>query len=207
MLQGSLTTGPAEAVLRSDLLLLMLLALLAATACVALVRLGRGATGAPPPQRSGLADPQRQLEAVRALRFEVMPILSPEERSMFRQIEAALQVLQPGARLLARVSLDEVVRPRVTDGRDWDRAATCIRSKRLDFAIFDAEGRIVAAIGCSARARQMGEGRDRVRRMALERAGVPYLSLDPGLRVEEICQALHTVISPPNPPGLTNVAA
>lgn len=197
MLQGSLTTGPAEAVLRSDLLLLMLLALLAATACLALVRLGRGATGAPQPQRSGLANPQRQLEAVRALRFVVMPILTPEEHGMFRQVEAALQVLLPGARLLARVSLDEVVRPLVVSGRDWDRAAACIRSKRLDFAIFDSEGRIVAAIGCAARARQMGEGRDRVRRAALERAGVPYLSLEPDMRPEDLCRALHAALPAP----------
>lgn len=187
----------ADAAPGSDILLLLLLLALIAVGLIALAALRR------PEEKTGrqaargsLADPQRQLEAVTAVRFEPIALMSQEERQLFNLIEAALAELAPGHRLLTRVGLDEVVRPLADTGRDQDRAMASIRSKRLDFAIFDGGGRIVAALGCEARARQIGEGRDRVRRAAMAQARVPYVLLTPGIRVDDLCLALDGLVGP-----------
>lgn len=191
MLPGSLDPVAADAAQRGALLLLLLFALLASGAVAALALRAGLARHGPGAGRSPLANPARQVEVVSALRFEAIPLMGEGERRLFRLIEAAAGELAPGCRLLARVSLDEVVRPRSATGRDWDQAMASIRSKRLDFALFDGEGRIVAAFGCAERVRMIGEGREKVRRGALAGAGIPYLPLAATTTVEEICLSLH----------------
>lgn len=191
MLPGSFDPVAADAAQRGALLLLLLLALLASGAVAALALRAGLARHGPGTGRSPLANPARQVEVVSALRFEAIPLMGEGERRLFRLIEAAAGELAPGCRLLARVSLDEVVRPRSATGRDWDQAMASIRSKRLDFALFDGEGRIVAAFGCAERVRMIGEGREKVRRAALAGAGIPYLPLAATTTVEEICLSLH----------------
>ena len=196
ILHGSFETIAAEAGQREEITLLLLLLLLVLAACGLVLALGRRA-GRPrltAPPRDTLANPMRQVEVVSALRFEPVPLLDPAERRLYDVIAAALGELAPNCRLLARISLDEAVRPLVASGRDWDRAHASIRSKRLDFAIFDTEGRIAAALWCASRAQSMGEGRDRVRRAVLARAGIPSAMLSPAMSVEEICLELDRIL-------------
>lgn len=178
-----------ETALHDGVLVLLMVLFVVATGTAAFIAIPHG-HGRPRGRHAPLSSPARQVEVVSSVRFEVTPILSPEEAGLFATIEAAVSALAPGCRVLARVSLDEVVRALADAGEDWDGAMASIRTKRLDFAIFDPGGRIIAGLGCAERARRMGAGRDQVRRAALARAGIPYVVLGPDMTVEAICLAL-----------------
>lgn len=106
-----------------------------------------------------------------------------------------------GYRLMAQTSLGEILRPIAGTNPDQrQQAFTAINSKRLDFAIFDRLGHLVAAI------EYLGKGhcashsfmRDAVKRAALRKAGVPFIELPADITETSLRSRLAEAL-PPTP--------
>lgn len=135
--------------------------------------LGRSRRKTPSP----MADPRRQLQAVRNVEFVVKPLLPQSTARVLPLVEAALAEYAPEHRVMAQVALQEAIQPVAsTSTSDLLRADLSIKSKRLDIAVVDDMGQLVAAMGCAGS--HCSPMRDSIRREALQSAGVPYLDLN-----------------------------
>lgn len=150
------------------------LTLLWALSCAAAAYfLGRSRLKTPSP----MADPLKQLEAVRNVEFTVKPLLPPSTAHVLPLVEAALAEYAPEHRVMAQVALQEAIQPVTTTSTSASlRADMSIKSKRLDIAVVNDEGQLVAALGCAGS--HCSPIRDSIRREALQSAGIPYLDLN-----------------------------
>ncbi len=138
----------------------------------------------------GLADPERQLNAVSKVSFERKPLLNKSEYRVLVELEQIAKDAKQGLRVMAQTSLGEVLSP-IKSGGDWKvrkDAFASINSKRLDFAVFDRFGLLVIAIEYqgSGHYHQKTFMRDAVKKEALRRAGVPYLEVPKGMKPSEL---------------------
>ncbi|MEL6265326.1 MAG: DUF2726 domain-containing protein [Pseudomonadota bacterium] len=138
--------------------------------------------GGPTPPRRSMADPAAQLAVVSQVGFERWPLLNQSERRLFRFVERCLAPW-PDYRVMAQVSLGEVIRPRAQGDDDRRRdAMASVNSKRIDIAVIDPEGLLALAIEYqgSGHHRDGAFLRDAVKREALRRAGVTMLEVETG---------------------------
>ena len=73
-----------------------------------------------------------------------------------------------------------------------------INSKRLDFAVFDAEGTLILAIEYqgSGHYHEKSFIRDAVKKEALRKAGVPFLEVAKGSRPGELRERVQRILAP-----------
>lgn len=140
-------------------------------------------------------DAADQLRTVMNAEFRAQPLLNKSETKLFMALEKMVAEMTPGWRLMAQVSLGEVLQSR-------DVAAyRCINSKRVDMLLVDAECRPLHAIEYQGGAHHKGTAaaRDAVKKEALRRAGIGYVEVVAGdhtpaeLRriVEKLVQRAH----------------
>ncbi len=134
-----------------------------------------------------------QMRAVERSRFERRPLLNREEARVLPVLERAAREAGLGHRVMAQTSLGEVIRP---VGRGDPEAFAAINAKRLDFAIFDRQGLIACAIEYHGTGHFQGaaEARDRVKREALHRAGVPLVEVHPGFEVAGLVREVREAL-------------
>ena len=127
---------------------------------------------------SKLLPKARELGAIARTKFETTPVLGADEVGVLALIEAAVQELNSGFRVLVNTSLENVVN---LDGLD----ATSIASKvsmtgvKLKFAVVDRFGRLVVAVDHMRNvplSRQQNINRTVVIEV-LRKAGVWYLEI------------------------------
>jgi hypothetical protein len=154
-----------------------------------------------PPHRDGTR-PQTprlsQLDAVSGVGFRQRPILNKEERRAFLLVESFLADCAPGYRILAQISLGEVLSV-VDDGlsrREAERAFLAVNAKRLDLGIVDDGFALVAAIEYHGSGHFQGNARvrDAVKREALRSAGVPLVEIHEGTPIEELALRLSDIL-------------
>jgi hypothetical protein len=150
--------------------------------------------------RSKMNRPEHQMKVVAAAEFETQRMLNASEAKLLPVIEGALARYGRGHRVMAQTSLGELLRPRPQRGRkDLTEAAhAAINSKRLDFAIIDRSGRLVAAIEYqgSGHYGQTAFMRDAVKREVCRKAGVAFLEVKKGMRPSELDHMLNTLLAP-----------
>ncbi|HEX9857447.1 MAG TPA: DUF2726 domain-containing protein [Paracoccaceae bacterium] len=151
-------------------------------------------------QAPDLSDPKNQMDAIAAADFETTPLLNREEARLLPVLEAATRDFGSGHRLMVQTSLGEILRPREGScGKQALNAAyASINSKRIDFAVFNRFGHLVAAIEYQGTGHYQNHTfmRDAVKREAVRKAGVPYIEIPPDLPVEEIRSRLRAVLQP-----------
>ncbi|MEI4470589.1 DUF2726 domain-containing protein [Frigidibacter sp. MR17.24] len=156
----------------------------------------RQAPGAPP----DLA--HDHLDAVARSGFERRRLLNRAEARLLPVIEAEVAALGRGHRVMAQVSLGEILRPSESEGTaDSRRAAfNAINAKRLDFAVFDGGGWLLLAIEYQGHGHYHETSflRDAVKREALRKAGVPFLELPAEITPDGLRALLHRHL--PRPP-------
>jgi Protein of unknown function (DUF2726) len=121
-------------------------------------------------------DAADQLRTVMSAEFKAQPLLNKSETKLFMALEKMVAEMTPGWRLMAQVSLGEVLQSR-------DVAAyRCINSKRVDMLLVDAECRPLHAIEYQGGAHHKGTAaaRDAVKKEALRRAGIGYVEVVAG---------------------------
>ncbi len=145
----------------------------------------RSATGParPAPSRSeGRApDATEQLRTVMSATFKPRRLMSADEARVFKVAEAVVQRLDLKWRVMAQVSLGEVL-------SSSDPAAyAAVNSKRVDILVISGSGHPVAAIEYQGSGHYLGTAaaRDAVKKEALRRAGVAYIEVTPGHDVAE----------------------
>lgn len=145
-----------------------------------------------------MANPHDQMDAIAAVEFEVSPLLNREEARLLPVLEAAVREVGNGHRVMAQTSLGEIIRPKDTSANRTlrDAAYASINSKRLDFAVFDRSGKLVAAIEYQGSGHYQNKAflRDAVKREALRKAGVPYVEVQDRFAPGEVNSRLRAIL-------------
>lgn len=152
----------------------------------ALVRSGRrGGRG----RNDRTAAAAAQVDVVRASRFELKPLLNREEARLYPVLERVAEEAGRGHRVMAQISLGEVIRP--VKGSP-PGAMSAINSKRIDMGIFDRRGFLVCAVEYQGTGhwRNNASLRDTVKREALRAAGVELLEVYPDFDEEDVERSL-----------------
>ncbi|HEY0276376.1 MAG TPA: DUF2726 domain-containing protein [Paenirhodobacter sp.] len=116
--------------------------------------------------------------------FQVVPLLNRSEARILPLIDRITAEIGQGHRVMAQVSLGEVLRATNRFGKpDFESPANrAINAKRLDFVIVDRRGLMVAAIEFQGGGHHLGDTafiRDAVKREALRKAGLHLIELSP----------------------------
>jgi len=129
---------------------------------------------------------EAMLEYVRTANFGVRPVMNRFERQKWGQIMG--QISGKGY-VFPQMAMGGFLKP---DGKNAFRS---INSKRVDFLITDKTGRPVAAVECQGKGHYKGdwEKRARVKREALERAGVSLIEIFPKDKRKDIAVKLAPV--------------
>lgn len=155
---------------------------------------------------SPMADPLKQLEAVRNVEFTVKPLLPRSTAHVLPLVEAALAEYAPEHRVMAQVALQEAIQPVTTTSTSaLLRADLSIKSKRLDIAVIENMGQLVAALGCAGS--HCSPMRDSIRREALQNAGIPYLDLNEVQDELAICSFIAQKVAGATAPRALSSAA
>jgi len=120
-------------------------------------------------------DGAEQLRAVMAATFAKRRILSRSEAQVFQAAEQAIKTQGLGWRVMAQVSLGEVL------SSPDAKAYAAINSKRVDLLVISSGGEPIAAIEYQGSGHYQGTApvRDAVKKEALRRAGVRYMEITP----------------------------
>lgn len=117
-----------------------------------------------------LASASEQLRCVMSADFRSRPLLNRPEAQVFKALDAAVVARNPGWQVMAQVSLGEFL-------SSPDRGAyAAVNSKRVDFALMDAECRVRHALEYQGNGHHQGSAaaRDAVKKEALRKAGIGY---------------------------------
>ena len=117
-----------------------------------------------------LASASEQLRRVMAADFKARALLNRSETQVFKALDAAVVARNPAWQVMAQVSLGEFL-------SSPDRGAyAAINSKRVDFALMDAECRVRHALEYQGNGHHQGNAaaRDAVKKEALRKAGIGY---------------------------------
>ena len=111
-----------------------------------------------------------QLTTVMAADFSARSLLNQPEHTLFKALDAAVIVRNPGWQVMAQVSLGEFV------GSSDKDAYGCVNSKRVDFALMDPDACVRHAIEYQGSGHHQGTAaaRDAVKKEALRKAGIGY---------------------------------
>lgn len=145
-----------------------------------------------------IADPRVQLDAVASVDFEPIKIMNRPEFRVFQALEDIVAEGAPGHRVMAQVSLGEVIRP-VKDSAEWPerrRAFSSINSKRLDMVVVDARGYLALAVEYQGSGHHQKKAflRDAVKKEALRRAGVAFLEVEKGTKPSEFAMRVRNAL-------------
>jgi hypothetical protein len=146
----------------------------------------------------------QQLEAVtrETVKFTATRGMGRGEYDLFRAaLNVTRQSFPTGSYpffVFPQVALGQIIR--TTAPLDWqaDHAHRAINSKRCDFLIADRRGNPVAVLEYQGSGHNIGgtaERRDRIKRIALERAGVRYVEIRDGAPQAEIQQTIRDVLT------------
>lgn len=127
-------------------------------------------------------DAADQLRSVMAAGFTAKPLLNRSESFVLKALEPLVGELLPGWRVMAQVSLGEVL-----DSKDAE-AFNAINAKRVDFLLVDDEFRPRLVVEYQGQGHHQGSAaaRDAVKKEALRRAGVGYGEVLPSDTVADL---------------------
>ncbi|WP_292081836.1 DUF2726 domain-containing protein [Brevundimonas sp. UBA7506] len=114
--------------------------------------------------------------------FQPKRLMSKSEARTFLQIERLLRGHANGWRVMAQVSLGEVLT--TTDAK----AFAAVNSKRVDMLVIARDGQPLAAVEFQGSGHYLGTAaaRDAVKREALRRAGVDFIEVKPHHSEEDL---------------------
>ena len=147
---------------------------------------------------------RNQLEAVMrdSVEFSTRRVMGQGEYNVFcAAMNVTGQPFPPGSHpvwVFPQVALGQIIR--TSAPLDWqaDHAHQAINSKRCDLLLADRHGNPIAVVEYQGTGHDLGgtaERRDRIKRIALERAGVRVIEIPAQATGAEIRQAIRDVLS------------
>lgn len=102
--------------------------------------------------------------------FRPQPLLNQSEARVFNELHHIVNRCNPGWRVMAQVSLGEILRSKNTE------AFSCINSKRIDMLLIDeaCQPRHAIEYQGAGHYQSAAAARDAVKKEALRRAGIGY---------------------------------
>jgi hypothetical protein len=127
------------------------------------------------PLQTPITDAAEQLRLVMQASFDKKRLMSKDEARVFMLIERAVKTRDLSWRVMAQVSLGEIIRS------TNPKAHAAINSKRVDILLISRDGVPLAAVEYQGSGHYLGTAaaRDAVKREALRRAGVAFIEIDP----------------------------
>ena len=115
-------------------------------------------------------DAADQLRIVMGAEFTIQPLLNRSETRLFRELDRLVSELNPSWRVMAQVSMGEILRSRDAE------AFRCINAKRVDLLLVDEDCRPRHVVEYQGSGHHQGTAaaRDAVKKEALRRAGIGY---------------------------------
>lgn len=115
-------------------------------------------------------DAADQLRIVMGASFTIQPLLNRSETRLFRELDRLVSELSPSWKVMAQVSLGEILRSSDED------AYRCINSKRVDLLLVDEDCRPRHVVEYQGKGHHQGTAaaRDAIKKEALRRAGIGY---------------------------------
>ena len=146
---------------------------------------------APIPATSRMPDPADQLRIVMASKFRPKRFLNRGESRVFAALEPILTELAPGWRVMAQVSLGEVLESDSVEGFNT------INAKRVDFLLLDPKMRPRHAIEYQGQGHHQGPAaaRDAVKKEALRRAGIGFVEVHPDDTPAELRRVVERLVA------------
>lgn len=143
----------------------------------------------PKPAPSPLVDASDQLRIVTAAHFEKRRILSKAEARVLYTIEAAIKKLDVPWRVMAQVSLGEIL------ASPDSVAYSAINSKRVDLLVIASDGIPITAIEYHGSGHYQGSApaRDAVKKEALRKAGIRYVEVTAEHDIEDIWREISRI--------------
>ncbi|GHD15605.1 DUF2726 domain-containing protein [Tianweitania populi] len=131
---------------------------------------GRRGFGGREAEASRVPDAADQLRIVMGADFTVQPLLNKGETRLFRELDRLVSELNPEWRVMAQVSLGEILRSRDAE------AYRCINAKRVDLLLVDEDCRPRHVVEYQGSGHHQGTAaaRDAIKKEALRRAGIGY---------------------------------
>jgi hypothetical protein len=169
---------------------------------LAALALCRRLLGRRPARRPGRTTPAAAVAAALpdTVAFEPVAILNRDEGLLLPLLEAAARTVGRGHRVLARASLADLLRPAATAGSLDDRraAAAALATRRLDYAIIDGSGRLVAAVAYHGTAHYLDDAfkDDAIKREVIRRAGVLHVEIAQGFDDAEVLDRICALLAP-----------
>lgn len=155
-----------------------------------------------PAPRPDLGDPNVQVRHVLAARFEVRRLMNRWEYGHYARLRDHLAARQPSFHVFPQVPMGAIL------ATGCDLAFRSINAKRLDLLVVDSGGRPVAAIELQGSGHFQGDAmqRDRIKKEALRRAGIPLLEIYDGDDPDQLVRGLAVHLPPAShgtgtPPG------
>ena len=147
-------------------------------------------------ETADLGNPNTQIRYVLNADFEKRRIMNKGEYAVYAAARDLLGSISPGHHVFPQVSMGELLASRC------DNAYRAINSKRLDLAIVDSSGTPVAAVEYHGNGHFQGTAmqRDRIKKCALERAGIPLIELYTGFERSDFERRLRSVLGLEAPP-------
>jgi hypothetical protein len=145
-----------------------------------------------------ILDAADQLRIVMGAHFTARPVLNQSEARVFEELCQIVQRCKPGWRVMAQVSLGEILRSKDSE------AYSCINSKRVDMLLVDEECRPRHAIEYQGGGHYQGTAaaRDAVKKEALRRAGIGYHEVVAGKTTPaDLRQFVENLLSKTDTPG------
>ncbi|MNT13362.1 hypothetical protein D3C72_1483290 [compost metagenome] len=148
------------------------------------------------PAQNDRVDPTTQLAIVMTAEFRPKRLMSKSEARTFLQIERLLRGHGNGWRVMAQVSLGEVLTS--TD----PKAFAAVNSKRVDMLVIARDGQPLAAVEFQGSGHYLGTAaaRDAVKREALRRAGVDFIEVKPDHSDEDLAFEIARLVRLKGPP-------
>ncbi|MBS9719189.1 DUF2726 domain-containing protein [Tianweitania sp. BSSL-BM11] len=115
-------------------------------------------------------DAADQLRIVMGADFTIQPLLNKGETRLYRELDRLVSERNPEWRVMAQVSLGEILRSRDAE------AYRCINAKRVDLLLVDADCRPRHVVEYQGSGHHQGTAaaRDAIKKEALRRAGIGY---------------------------------
>ncbi|WP_138141100.1 DUF2726 domain-containing protein [Brevundimonas vancanneytii] len=131
-----------------------------------------------------------QLATVMKAEFYAKRLMSRQEARVFYALERGLAKHPLGWRVMAQVSLGEVL------GSTDTNAFQAVNSKRVDMLIIARDGLPIAAVEYQGSGHYQGTAaaRDAVKREALRRAGIEFLEIRSGHAPEELAFEIDRLV-------------
>jgi hypothetical protein len=137
-----------------------------------------------------MPDAADQLRTVMSAEFKAKRLLNRGESRVLAALEPVVAELPPGWRVMAQVSLGEVL------DADSTEAFNTINAKRVDFLLVDGEMKPRHAVEYQGQRHHQGTAaaRDAVKKEALRRAGIGFFEVHADDTPAELRRAVATII-------------